>query len=452
MPDTTRDNPPPRQLEQLASALESGRLAPVRRLINSLSPAEISDLLQSLPPAKRRLVWGLVDSEYDGEVLVHVNDEVRASLIKDMDPEELVAASGTLDIDDLADIIEDLPETVVQEVLRSMDKENRERLEQVLTYPEDSAGGLMNPDMVTVRADVSLDVVLRYLRLRGELPEATDTLYVVNRRGRYLGWLPLATLLTSDPSLSVREVTDDSIQAIQADTPASDVARIFENHDLVSAPVVDDSNFLLGRITIDDVVDVIREEAEHSVLSMAGLDEEVDMFAPVLKSMRRRVLWLGCNLVAAFIAARVIGLFEATLEQVVALAILMPIVASMGGVAATQTMTLMVRGMALGQVGTGNIRALLSREVAISLLNGLTLSILVAAVAWGWFRDPTLSGVIGGALAANLLLASLAGVLLPLALNRLNIDPALAGSMAVMTVTDVMGFFIFLGLGTILLI
>ncbi len=452
MPDTAHNHTAPGHLERLSSALESGRLASVRRLVNSLSPAEIGDLLQSLPLAKRQIAWNLVDSEYDGEVLVHVNDEVRASLINDMDAEELVAASGSLDIDDLADIIEDLPETVAQEVLRSMDKENRERLEQVLAYPEDSAGGLMNPDAVTVRADVSLDVVLRYLRLRGELPEVTDTLYVVNRRGRYLGWLPLATLLTSDPSLTVREVTDDAVQAIEADTPASEVARIFENHDLVSAPVVDDDGYLLGRITIDDVVDVIREEAEHSVLSMAGLDEEEDMFAPVFKSMRRRVIWLGFNLVAAFIAARVIGLFEATLEQVVALAILMPIVASMGGVAATQTMTLMVRGMALGQVGTGNIRALLSREVAVALLNGLMLSLLVAAVAWVWFRSPVLSGVIGAALAANLLLASLAGVLLPLALNRLRIDPALAGSMAVMTVTDVMGFFIFLGLGTILLI
>lgn len=452
MPDPTRDTPPPGHLEFLSGALESGRLAPVRRLVNSLSPAEIAGLLQSLPPARRQLVWNLVDSEYDGEVLVHVNDEVRASLIRHMDTGELVAATGSLDIDDLADIIEDLPETVVQEVLRSMDKDNRERLEQVLIYPEDSAGGLMNPDTVTVRADVTLEVVLRYLRLRGELPEATDTLYVVSRGGRYLGWLPLATLLTSDPSLTVREVMDDSIEAIDADTPASDVARIFENHDLVSAPVVDDHGYLLGRITIDDVVDVIREEAEHSVLSMAGLDEEVDLFAPVIKSMRRRVTWLGLNLVAAFIAARVIGLFEATLQEVVALAILMPIVASMGGVAATQTMTLMVRGMALGHVGTGNIRALLGREVAVALLNGMLLSLLVGMVAWIWFRNPVLSGVIGGALAANLLLASLAGVLLPLALNRLNIDPALAGSMAVMTVTDVMGFFIFLGLGTILLI
>lgn len=452
MTEPARDTQQPGHLELLSSALESGRMQPVRRLINSLSAGEIGDLLESLPLAKRQLVWSLVDPEYDGEVLVHVNDEVRATLIEDMDPEELIAATGSLDIDDLADIIEDLPETVVQEVLHSMDKENRERLEHVLTYPEDSAGGLMNPDMVTVRADVTLDVVLRYLRLRGELPEATDTLYVVNRRSRYMGWLPLAKLLTCDPSLTVREVADTSIEAIDANTDASEVARIFENHDLVSAPVVDENGILLGRITIDDVVDVIREEAEHSVLSMAGLDEEDDMFAPVVKSMRRRVVWLSFNLVAAFIAARVIGLFEATLEQVVALAILMPVVASMGGVAATQTMTLIVRGMALGQVGTGNIRALLSREVAISLLNGLLLSFLVAAVAYLWFGKPLLSMVIGGALAANLLLASLAGVLLPLLLRKFNVDPALAGSMAVMTVTDVMGFFIFLGLGTIVLL
>lgn len=452
MAEPARDMEQPGHLELLADALESGRLQPVRRLMNSLTAQEIADLLESLPPPKRQVVWSLVDSEYDGEVLVHVNDEVRASLIKEMDPEELVAATGTLDIDDLADIIEDLPETVVQEVLHSMDKENRERLEHVLTYPEDSAGGLMNPETVTVRADVTLDVVLRYLRLRGELPEATDTLYVISRTGRYIGWLPLTDLLTRDPALTVKEVASTSGPAIDANTSASDVAKIFENHDLVSAPVVDEAGNLIGRITIDDVVDVIREEAEHSVLSMAGLDEEDDMFAPVVQSVGRRAIWLGVNLLTAFLAAWVIRQFEVTLEQVVALAILMPVVASMGGIAGTQTLTLMVRGMALGQVGAGNTGALLSKEIAVGVLNGLLWAVVIAAIAGIWFQNVNIAAIIAAAIVINLVAAALSGVVVPLALRRLDIDPALAGGVVLTTVTDVVGFLAFLGLGTLYLL
>jgi len=452
MAEAARENDQPGRLELLSEALQSGRLQPVRRLVNSLTAQEIADLLESLPQAKRQLVWSLVDPEYDGEVLVHVNDEVRGTLIEDMDPEELVAATGSLDIDDLADIIEDLPETVVQEVLHSMDKENRERLEHVLTYDEDSAGGLMNPDMVTVRADVTLDVVLRYLRLRGELPEATDSLYVVDRGGRYMGWLPLAELLTRDPSKTVREVADATVQPIEANTAAAEVAKIFENHDLVSAPVVDEKGMLVGRITIDDVVDVIREEAEHSVLSMAGLDEDDDMFAPVVQSVGRRALWLGVNLLTALLAAWVIGLFEGTLQQVVALAVLMPIVASMGGIAGTQTLTLMVRGMALGQVGAGNTRALLAKEIAVGLVNGLLWAAVIAAVAGMWFDSLAIALIIAAAIAINLLAAALSGVVVPVVLRRLGVDPALAGGVVLTTVTDVIGFLSFLGLGTIFLL
>lgn len=441
-----------RQLRLLSQALDSGRLGPVRRLVNTLSPAEIGNLLESLPPAKRNIVWGLVDPEDDGEVLLHVGDEVREGLIADMDPDEIVAAVEDLDIDDLADLVEDLPDTVIDEVLKAMDRENRERLEQVLSYPEDSAGRLMNPDVVTVRADVSVDVVLRYLRLRGEVPEHTDHLYVVSRRHQYLGRIALSSLLTHDTDTPINELVDDEQPAIMVDTSAAEVASRFSDHDWISAPVVDNSNILLGRITIDDVVDIIREQAEHQVMGAAGLDEDEDLFSPVPRAARRRALWLGINLVTAFLASWVIGRFESVLQQIVALAVLMPIVASMGGVAATQVLTLMVRGLALGQVGSSNFRALLTKEVLVGLLNGLIWALVVGLVATAWFGDPKIGLVIGAAMMINLLNAAVAGILVPLTLKRLRIDPALAGGVIVTTFTDVGGFLSFLGLGTLVLL
>ncbi len=452
MAETARHDKAARQLKLLSQALDSGRLGPVRRLVNTLSPAEIGNLLESLPPAKRAVVWGLVDSEDDGEVLVHVGEEVRESLIADMDPDELVAAVEDLDIDDLADLVEDLPDQVIEEVLKSMDRENRERLEQVLSYPEDSAGRLMNPDVVTVRADVSVDVVLRYLRLRGELPDHTDYLFVVSRRHQYLGRLSLSALLTRDPGTPINQLLDDEQPAIDVDTSAGAVANQFSDHDWVSAPVVDSNNILLGRITIDDVVDIIREQAEHQVMSAAGLDEDEDLFSPVARASRRRALWLGINLATAFLASWVIGLFEATLEEVVALAVLMPIVASMGGVAGTQTLTLMVRGLATGQVGFGNMRALFSKELQVGLFNGVIWAIVVGVLAALWFSDIRIGFVIAAAMAINLLAAALCGVAIPLLLRRFAIDPALAGGVVLTTVTDVIGFLAFLGLGTLLLL
>ncbi len=452
MADAVRHDKTARQLKLLSQALDSGRLGPVRRLVNTLAPAEIGNLLESLPPGKREIVWGLVDAEDDGEVLVHVGDEVRESLLADMDADEIVAAVEDLDIDDLADLVEDLPDTVIEEVLKSMDRENRERLEQVLSYPEDSAGRLMNPDVVTVRADVTVDVVLRYLRLRGELPDHTDHLFVVSRRHQYLGRLSLSSLLTHADSTPINELIDDEQPAISSDMPAAQVANQFSDHDWVSAPVVDASNILLGRITIDDVVDIIREQAEHQALSAAGLDEDEDLFSPVPRAARRRALWLGINLATAFLASWVIGRFEATLQQIVALAVLMPIVASMGGVAGTQTLTLMVRGLALGQVGTGNLRALLSKEVQVGVLNGIIWAIVVGVVAALWFQDAPLGLVIAGAMAINLVAAALAGVLVPLTLRRLNVDPALAGGVVLTTFTDVIGFLSFLGLATLVLL
>ncbi len=452
MAEAVRHDKTARQLRLLSDALDSGRLGPVRRLVNTLSPAEIGNLLESLPPAKRTIVWGLVDAEDDGEVLVHVGDEVRESLLAEMDPDEIVAAVEDLDIDDLADLVEDLPDTVIDEVLKSMDRENRERLEQVLSYPEDTAGRLMNPDVVTVRADTTIDVVLRYLRLRGELPEHTDHLYVVSRRHQYLGRISVAALLTHEPGTAINKLVDDEQPAIDVEESANEVARKFSDHDWISAPVVDDNNILLGRITIDDVVDIIRDQAEHQALSAAGLDEDEDLFSPVWRAMRRRLIWLSINLCTAFVAASVVGEFAGTIDKLVALAVLMPIVAGMGGNAGTQVLALMVRGLALGQVGASNVRTLLWKEVRVALLNGLTLGTLLGVIVMLWFHNIGLSLVIATALTLNLLSAAAAGVLVPITLKRFGFDPALASSIFLTTVTDVMGFFTFLGLATLLLL
>ncbi len=452
MAEVVRHDKTARQLRLLSDALDSGRLGPVRRLINTLAPAEIGNLLESLPPAKRVIVWGLVDAEDDGEVLVHVGDEVRESLLAEMDADEIIAAVEDLDIDDLADLVEDLPDTVIDEVLKSMDRENRERLEQVLSFPEDTAGRLMNPDVVTVRADVNVDVVLRYLRLRGELPDHTDHLFVVSRRRQYLGRLSLASLVTHEDSTPINRLIDDEQAAIDVEETAEEVARQFSDHDWVSAPVVDESNILLGRITIDDVVDIIREQAEHQALGAAGLDEDEDLFSPIRRAVRGRVVWLGINLCTAFLAAAVIGQFEATLHQIVALAVLMPIVAGIGGNAAVQVLTLMVRGLALGQVGASNGRILLWKELRVAMINGLLIGATVGLVAFFWFHDWLMSLVIACALLINFCAAATAGVLLPLLLQRMRIDPAVAGTVVVTAVTDIMGFFCFLGLATVILI
>jgi magnesium transporter len=452
MADQIQEQTAAGHLDRLSEALDSGTEYRVRSLLKNLSAAEIGDLLESLPIAKRLALWEMTDPELDGDVLVEVNDEVRASLIRDTAPEDLIAAVDDLDLDDLADILDDLPDAVISEVLRSLDRQDRERLVHVLSYPEDSAGGLMDPDSLTVRPDVSLDVVLRYLRVRGELPEVFDLLFVVDRQGHYLGSLKLADLLTGDPGCLVAELTDTSIEAIPVDMHDSQVANAFEYHDLVSAPVVDANNVLLGRITIDDVVDVIREDAEHSVLTMAGLDEEEDMFAPIVQSARRRWIWLGVNLLTALLAAVVLYAFEPTLDQIVATAVLFPIVMSMGGIAGTQTLTLMVRGMATGQVSSRNTKALLRKELAVGLLNGVVFSIVIAAIAMLWYRDVPLGLVMAAAILLNLLAGALAGALVPVVLRRLSIDPALAGGVVLTTVTDVIGIIAFIGLATFLLL
>jgi len=441
-----------RQLRRVTEALDSGVKAQASRLLAGLSAAEIGDLLESLPLPKRLAVWELVDPELDGDILVEVNDRVRDSLIGDMTEQELVAAVDELDLDDLADIFDDLPDAVTSTVLNSMDRQDRERLDRVLSYPEDSAGGLMDPDVLSVRPDVTLDVVLRYLRARGELPKVFDLLFVVDRSGRYLGGFKLADLLTRDPASSVADHMDRTMRTIPVNMPASEVAVEFEHLDLLSAPVTDAEHRLLGTITIDDVVDVIREEADHSLLTMAGLDEEDDMFEPAMRSAPKRWVWLAINLVTAFMAAGVLYLFEPTLDQIVATAVLFPVVMSMGGIAGTQTLTLMVRGMATGQVSAGNTTALLRKELAVGLMNGVVFALLVGLIAVLWYGKLKLGIVIAIAILLNLVAAALAGAIVPVALRRLSIDPALAGGVVLTTVTDIIGISAFVGLASIVLL
>jgi magnesium transporter len=451
LPDAPRNDRAAR-LASLRDALATGTLRGARRMINAMHPAEIAGLLESLPPPQRELAWELVDPELDGDVLVELAEDVRAELLREMETHEIVAATEGLDVDDLADLLGDLPEAVTRQVLRSMDHQDRVRLTTVLGYAEDSAGGLMNTDTVSVRPDVTVGVVLRYLRMRGELPERTDCLFVVDRHDQYQGALPVTRLLTADEDDLVSEVMDRDVAGIAAATPAAEVARLFEDRDLVSAAVVDDGRRLLGRITIDDVLDVVREQAEHPMLAAAGLEDEEDIFAGVRRSARRRSLWLGINLVTAFMAAWVVGIFEATIDKVVALAVLMPVVASMGGIAGTQTVTLIIRGIALGQVQPSNARWLFFKELGVAALNGLLWAVVVAVATWLWFGVWTIAAVIFAAILINLAAAAIAGVLIPLSLKRLRIDPALAGGVILTTVTDVVGFAALLGLGSLFLV
>lgn len=440
------------KLHELMHLIEEGSLLEVSRTLATLHPAEVAHLLESLPPDDRKSVWGLVADDQHGAVLLHLNEDLRATLARKMGDERLVAVTEQLDTDDLADFLQDLPDDLAGDVLQAMTSSDRARLEAVFSYPEDSAGGLMNTDTVTVRADITLDVVLRYLRLHSALPETTDSLYVVNRDGRYLGVLPLTTLLINEQGLTVAEVMNQTAEGIQADMKATDVAALFQRLDLVTAPVISGEGLLLGRITIDDVVDVIRDEADHSLMSMAGLNEEEDMFSSVGSSARRRTVWLGVNLLTALLASWVIGLFDESIEKLVALAVLMPVVASMGGIAGSQTLTIVIRGMALGQLGERNTRWLVMKELSVGVVNGLVWAIIIAAVAIAWFGDVDLGLVIGAAILTNLVCAGLAGAAIPLLLKRGGVDPALAGTVVLTTVTDVVGFLSFLGLATLLLL
>ena len=426
-----------KKLDELTLAINSGTFADVRRMLNGLPPADVAHLLESSPPRFRHILWQMVQVESEGEILGELGDELQAQFLSEMDAEQVVQVTEGLEDDDLADILQQLPGRITREVLNSMDHQDRARLEQVLIFPDDTAGGLMNTDAITIRARFTLDVVLRYLRRHEEIPEMTDNLIVVNRNDQFIGLLPLRTLLVSDPASSVREMMISDTEAIPAYLPSVEVARLFQRNDWVSAPVVDGNGKLLGRITIDDVVDVIRDDADHQFMSMAGLDEDDDTFATVIKTAPRRAVWLGINL------------FQDTIEKVVALAVLMPIVASMGGVAGTQTLTVLVRGIAMGQVGKNNQAWLINREIAVGFLNGILWAAVVAVAASVWFNDWNLGIIIAAAMIINLVTAAFTGAALPLLMNRVNIDPALAGSVVLTTVTDVVGFVSFLGLATL---
>ena len=442
----------PSELEAVRGALEAGKLKRVGKLLHRMHPAKVAGLLEALPPAERSQAWSMVETERAGRVLSFLHDEISAALAQELDLEDLIAAVQHLELDDLVDLIQTLPAGLGSRLVLATTGARREQLESMLSYPEESAGGLMNADAIEVRAEVKAGTVLRYLRLLETLPPQTDMLMVVDRKGHYQGALRLSALVTASLETRVAELMHTDIAGIAVDTDSREVARQFQDLDLMSAPVVDGEGRLIGRITVDDVIDLIREDSDRTVMQMAGLDDEADMFAPVLVSSRRRALWLGINLLTAFLAAWVIGQFQGTLEQLVALAVLMPIVASMGGIAGSQTLTLVIRGLALKQVQKGNVRVLLNREIGVSILNGMLWAAVVAALAVVWFGDWGIGGVIAAAILLNLLCAAVAGLAIPLILDRLGIDPALAGSVILTTITDVVGFFAFLGLATVLLL
>ena len=438
----------PSKVERLELALRSGALGDVAGILADMSPGDVAYFIASSPPDYRDVLLGFLEPEQEALVVNELPDELRNAALADRAPEAVAEIVEQLDDDDVADILHELPDDLTGRVLASLDEQYRQRLQTVLSFSDDSAGGLMSTDIITIRADLTLDVVLRYLRRHSEIPSNTDNLIVVNRHGRFVGLLPIGILLVSDPAISVREMMITDQAAIDVDTPATEVARRFERNDWISAPVVDGNGQLLGRITIDDVVDVIMEEADHSLTSLAGLAEE-DTFASVWQSAPRRAVWLGVNLATALLASSVINLFQATIEKVVALAVLMPIVASMGGIAGTQSLTILIRAMAMGQINDRNQFWVVGRESLVGALNGMLWALVIAATAAIWFGDLTLGFIIACAMLINLITAGCAGAGLPLALKKLQVDPALAGGVMVTTVTDVVGFLAFLGLATL---
>ncbi|NEX23379.1 magnesium transporter [Thiorhodococcus mannitoliphagus] len=432
--------------------LAEGRTELLENALEELHPAEIAGLLEGMPPEPRQATWALVPEAQRGEVLAYIHDEARASLIDEMQPEELVEAAEQMDDEDLAEVLNVLPTDLTETVLTALDEDHRLRIEAVLSYPEGTAGRLMSTNVLSVRADVTLAVVLRWLRRHRALPPHTDSLMVVDDDGRYLGRLDMGLVVTGDPDSLVAAVMETGAELVRADATEADLTSLFERRDLISVAVLDEEDRLLGRITIDDVVDVIREEADRRLLQSAGLEAEEDLFAPVLPSARRRGVWLGINLMTVFLAAWVIGRFEDALEKIVALAVLMPVVASMGGIAGSQTLTLTIRGLALNQIADSNLRWLLLKELGVGALNGLVWAALVALVTLLWFHSTGLALVIAVAMLLNLLAAAFSGIAVPLILHRLGIDPALSGAVILTTVTDVVGFLSFLGLASLFLI
>jgi magnesium transporter len=438
------------QLSLVSNVLDNnGEMRSVKRMLNGLKPVDIARLLESSPPPTRKVLWAMVDDDARGEVLQEISDELTGQILKTMNTQEVADITEDLDVDNVADILQQLPDRIIQEVLEAMSEQNRSRVETVLSYEEDTAGGLMDTDIITVRPRFTLDVVVRYLRRHSEIPNSTDQLFVVNQDDVFLGTLSMSKLLTSDPSVSVREIMRTDIDALPVDMEDSQVAKLFEQNDWISAAVTDEDGRIVGRVTIDDVVDVIIEDADHSLMSLAGLDEDEDTFAPLIRTTPRRAIWLGINLITAILASSVINIFQDTIDKVVALAVLMPIVASMGGVAGSQTLTVVIRGMALGKIGPTNQEWLLKREILSGLLNGLLWASVLGLVTSWWFNDITMAIIIAAATVINLVTAAVGGTLLPAILKKLGADPALSGGVALTTLTDVVGFMSFLGLATI---
>ena len=440
--------------EELLKSIQGQDVEPsinqIKRILSGMHPSDVAHSLESLPPKERKFLWSLIDTKDEGEIIAELHDEIQQELISEISSEELITIISDLELDEIVDILQALPEQKTENILSAMSQRDRQRIKEVLEYPEDSAGGLMNTDIISVRPKHSLEVVMRYLRVQRELPKNTDQIFVVSRENKYLGSLPISSILVSDPSLNVRELMETEIQPLEANLDDKDVSRLFEQNDWVSAPVVDDQSKLIGRITIDDVVDVIMEDADQNFLGMAGVAE--DTFAAPARAARSRILWLSINLLTAFIASMTISLFQTTIDKIVYLAILMPIVASMGGVAGTQTLTIMIRGLTLQQINKSNLRWLYKRELAVSIVNGILLSIMVGGITFIWFRDGILATLICVAMVVNLISSAIAGIFIPIILRKFNQDPAIAGSVVVTTVTDVIGFFSFLGLATFFLI
>lgn len=439
-------------IDQIFALLKDNDHEQLRVLFAQAHPGQLADALEAMPPTEREQLWELIPESQNSEILTMLNEEVRNSLIVEMPNAELVAAAEQMDANDLVEMIEELPEDIRESLEKNLSDEILEHLETNLSFEEGTAGRLMSQDVITVRDDVTLAVVLRYLQLHEELPDYTEGLMVIDREGFYQGKLLLNKILTHDEDALVKDVMNTQHEPILATTHEHDIAHYFEQYQFVSAPVVDENNILLGRITMDDVIYILREEADHALMGRDGLDEDVDLFAPVLNSAKRRAVWLGINLVTAFLAAGVISIYSDTLEKIVALAVLMPIVASMGGIAGSQTLTLTIRGLALDQITSGNSFWLARKEVLVGILNGLLWAAVVAAITWFWFQDIRLSLIIAAALVINLAAAAASGIAIPLALQRLGMDPALSGAVVLTTVTDVVGFISFLGLATYFLL
>ena len=442
-----------KKLGKLISDLERDQIASIQQTLTSLHPSEIARLLESLTPGKRKIIWQLVDQDDEGDVLKELVEDVRQNLIGEMDATELIAATQDMELDDLADLLVDLPETVTEQVITTLDQQDQIRLESVMSYDEDTAGGLTNPGIISVRRGITIEVLIRYLKRLNKLPEHTNYIYIVNRNDEYLGAVKLVDLFLEDKNKPIETIMDESVKAMLADVDVKQVAMDFQNLDLISMPVIDEKNRLLGQITVDDVVDVIQDQVNSEIFNMAGLDDEDDIFAPVILSTKRRAVWLGVNLITAFVVAGAIGLFQEILQQIVILAVLMPIVASMGGVAGNQTLILVIRGIAMGKIQRSNARKLLIKESSVALLNGFTWSIVVSVLAVVLFQTTWEIGlIVGAAMLLNIFASAIAGVSIPFLLKKMGIDPALAGGVLMITLTDVLGFVTFLGLATLFLL